>query len=103
MRHDLDGIIDRIAMPDGVNLNANQLLGLPPGTVPVLGTGPLPALRQTNGERTSAGRASLLWNATDQLTLEASYLNQNVQADGVNTEVAGVGDLKNNFVHAQPV
>jgi len=103
LRHDLDGFIDRIAIPAGVNLDANQLLGLPPGTVPILGSGPLPALKDINGEVTTAGRASLLWNATERLTLEASYLTQTLQADGVNTEVAGVGDLKSNFVHAQPV
>jgi outer membrane receptor protein involved in Fe transport len=103
LRHDLGGYIDRIAMPEGVTLDANTLLGLPPGTVPVLGTGPLPARKDINDEITTAGRASLLWNATDRLTLEASFLTQKMEAGGRNTEVAGVGELRTNFVLAERV
>lgn len=96
--HDLGGYIDRIPQPSGVTLDVGALLGLPPGVIPVLGTGPLPGKNDINGETTSAGRASLSWNATEKLTFEASFLTQSMRADNRNTEVGGVGELKTNFV-----
>ncbi|HKU13496.1 MAG TPA: TonB-dependent receptor [Steroidobacteraceae bacterium] len=104
--HDLGGYIDRIAMPDGVTLDVGSLLGLPPGVIPLLGTGPLPGKKDINGEVSSSGRASLLWNASERLTLEASFMTQRLDADGRNTSVggvAGVGELESNFVQAEKV
>jgi iron complex outermembrane recepter protein len=104
--HDLGGYIDRIDMPNGVTLDVGALLGLPPGVIPVLGTGPLPGKKGINGEVTSSGRASLLWNATDRLSFEASFMKQSMDADGRNTSVggvAGVGELETNFVQAERV
>ncbi|MEJ0038089.1 MAG: TonB-dependent receptor [Gammaproteobacteria bacterium] len=103
LHHDLGGFIDRVAQPNGVTLDANTLLGLPPGTVPVLGSGPIPGRKDINDEVTSAGRASLLWKASDNFTVEASYLKQSLRADNRNTSVAGVGDLSSNFVIDEPV
>jgi iron complex outermembrane recepter protein len=96
--HDLGGYIDRIPQPSGVTLDVGALLGLPPGVIPVLGTGPLPGKNDINGETTSAGRASLAWNATDKLSFEASFLTQSMRTDNRNTEAGGVGELKTNFV-----
>jgi len=106
LHHDLGGYIDRIAMPDGVTLDVGALLGLPPGVIPILGTGPLPGQKDINSEVTSSGRASLLWNATERLTFEASFMKQTLDADGRNTSVggvAGVGELETNFVQAEKV
>lgn len=106
LHHDLGGYIDRIDMPNGVTLDVGALLGLPPGVIPVLGTGPLPRKKDINSEVVSSGRASLLWNATDQLTLEASFMKQSMEADGRNTSVggvAGIGELETNFVQAEKV
>lgn len=104
--HDLGGYIDRIDMPSGVTLDVGALLGLPPGVIPVLGTGPLPGKQDINDEVTSSGRAALLWNATERLTFEASFMKQSLDADGRNTSVAGVagvGELETNFVQAEKV
>ena len=104
--HDLGGYIDRIDMPNGVTLDVGALLGLPPGVIPILGTGPLPASKDINSEVTSAGRASLLWNASERLTFEASFMTQQLDAAGRNTSVggvAGVGELETNFVKAEKV
>ncbi len=104
--HDLGGYIDRIDMPNGVTLDVGSLLGLPPGVIPILGTGPLPGRKDINSEVTSAGRASLLWNASERLTFEASFMTQQLDAAGRNTSVggvAGVGELEANFVQAEKV
>jgi outer membrane receptor protein involved in Fe transport len=105
LRHDMGGFIDRVALPDGVNLDANELFGLPPGTVPVLGSGPLPFRKDVNDEVTSAGRASLAWKVTDRFQIEATYLKQRTKSDAYNTSVGGVGlgDLQSNFVLAEGV
>ncbi len=106
LHHDLGGFIDRIAMPEGVSLDANTLLGLPPGTVPILGSGPLPFKKDINDEVTTAGRASLAWNVSERFQVEASYLKQKIDADARNTSVggvAGVGDLESNFVRDELV
>jgi outer membrane receptor protein involved in Fe transport len=104
--HDLGGYIDRIDMPNGVTLDVGSLLGLPPGVIPILGTGPLPGRKDINSEVISAGRASLLWNASERLTFEASFMTQQLEAAGRNTSVGGVtgvGELENNFVQAEKV
>jgi outer membrane receptor protein involved in Fe transport len=104
--HDLGGYIDRIDMPNGVTLDVGSLLGLPPGVIPILGTGPLPGRKDINSEVISAGRASLLWNASERLTFEASFMTQQLDAAGRNTSVggvAGVGELEANFVQAEKV
>jgi iron complex outermembrane recepter protein len=104
--HDLGGYIDRIDMPNGVTLDVGSLLGLPPGVIPILGTGPLPGRKDINSEVTSAGRASLLWNASERLTFEASFMTQQLDAAGRNTSVGGVadvGELEANFVQAEKV
>ncbi len=104
--HDLGGYIDRIDMPNGVTLDVGSLLGLPPGVIPILGTGPLPGRKDINSEVISAGRASLLWNASERLTFEASFMTQQLEAAGRNTSVggvAGVGELESNFVQAEKV
>ena len=104
--HDLGGYIDRIDMPNGVTLDVGSLLGLPPGVIPILGTGPLPGRKDINSEVISAGRASLLWNASERLTFEASFMTQQLEAAGRNTSVGGVtgvGELESNFVQAEKV
>ena len=106
LHHDLGGFIDRIPLPQGVSLDANTLLGLPPGTVPILGTGPLPGRKDINDEKVSAGRASLAWKVSERFDLEVSYLKQSMEADAHNTSiggVAGVGDLQSNLILAEKV
>lgn len=98
LHHSMAGYIDRIAQPDGVDLDMNALLGLPPGSVPVLGSGPIAGQSDINDEVTTAGRATLRWTPTERLDVELSMFAQTTEADDRNTAIAGLGDLETNFI-----
>jgi len=99
----LDGYITRVANPDGVQLDVGALVGAPGAIPPILDTGPIPARENINDEETTGGRASFLWNATDNLTFKVSYLGQRSDFGGRNTEVESLGDLETNFFLAEEV
>jgi iron complex outermembrane receptor protein len=103
LHHELGGFIDRIDMPDGVNLDVGSLIGAPPGAIPVMGSGPIKGKQNINDQVTSAGRVSLAWNATERLSVDLSFLKQSVEADHGNVEVQGAGDLNTNLIKDEAV
>lgn len=103
LQHSSAGFIDRIARPAGVDLDLNALFGLPPGTVPIVSTGPLAGQKDINGEDVTAGRASLRWLPTERLALQLNLLTQHSKANDRNTEVAGVGDLQTSLIIPEKV
>ena len=96
---DIDGYIDQIAQPDGIQMDVAALVDAPPGLFPpVLDTGPIAAREDINGEETTGGRVSLLWDATNNLTFKASLLTQDSDFDGRNTKILSLGELETDFI-----
>jgi outer membrane receptor protein involved in Fe transport len=100
---DIDGYITRVANPAGIQLDVGALVGAPGAFPPILDTGPIPERNDINSEETTGGRASFLWNATDNLTLKVNYLKQESEFGGRNTEIQSLGDLETNFFLAEKV
>jgi len=95
--YDWSGFIDRIAQPDGVQLDFGAMIGLPPGIIPVLDSGPIEGANNINDEETKGGRISMLWKATDKLSIELGYLSQDSNFGGRPTEANNVGEYKTDF------
>jgi iron complex outermembrane receptor protein len=95
--YDRSGFIDRIAEPEGVVFDFGSLVGAPPGAFPVLDTGPIAGRKDINDEETSGGRMALLWNASDALSFELMYLEQNSEFGGRPIESNEVGDYNTDF------
>ena len=106
---DISGFIDRIAQPDGqevdmavafgapAGLDINVIFGTPPGTfTSIYNTGPIGLKEAINDEQTKGARASVLWNPSEDLSITLSSLVQNTDAGSVPIEVVGVGDYKTN-------
>jgi outer membrane receptor protein involved in Fe transport len=94
----MSGYIDRIEQPEGVQLDFGALIGLPPGSIPpVLDTGPIPYRSDINDEETYGGRAAFLWTPNDALAVELSYMMQNSNYGGRNTQTYPLDDLETNF------
>src|SRR5690606_9921603 len=56
-----------------------------------------------NDEEATAGRLALRWTPSDRLAMEISLFSQNSDAGGKNTAVAGLGELKTNFITPETV
>jgi len=100
---DIDGYITRAANPAGIQMDVGALVGAPGAFQPVRDTGPIPERNNINTEETTGGRASFLWNATDNLTFKLNYLKQESEFGGRNTEIQSLGDLETNFFLAENV
>ena len=95
--YDNSGFIDRIPQPEGVQLDFGSLIGLPPGIIPVLDSGPIDGAKDINDEETKGGRISMLWNAGENLSIELGYLRQDSDFGGQPTEANNVGKYKTDF------
>lgn len=95
---DLDGFIDRVPNPVGIDFDFGAAIGAPGAFQPLLNTGPISGEEDINGEQTTGGRLSLLWMPTDDLEVKLSYLDQQSEFDGRNVENAALGELESNFI-----
>jgi len=100
---DMSGYIDRVAQPDGVTLDPNPGLGLPPGFFPSYNTGPITAKKGINAEETTGGRISARWQINDNFRITASYMTQNMEVDAWNFETNTAGKYKSDFTIEEPL
>ena len=94
---DMSGFIDRIAQPDGITLDPNWALGLPPGFFPVYNTGPVAAKDNINDEETNGGRISALWQVNEKFSISANHLRQSMDVGAFSYENAGAGEYNSSF------
>ena len=100
---DMSGYIDRVAQPDGQNVDLNIAFGTPPGTFPIFMSGPIEGASNINDENTSGGRISVLWQTNDKLAINASVIIQKGEHGGPPLEIAGIGDLKSNQLRDETI
>jgi len=100
---DMSGYINRIAQPDGVTLDPNPGLGLPPGFFPIYNTGPITAKKGINAEETTGGRISARWQINDDFRITAGYMTQKMDVDAWNYETDTAGLYKSDFTIEEPL